>query len=415
MSNQLKLSFFAWMAENSAKFDKPEDYIYNFIQFLNDNELKISRVSLGGSALHPEIEAFGFTYTDEVVDSSQLQFSDPLLVSSIPVNYPNGTILKMKFRAGIRMGEAFKNSPIPVLWEKRAVIHIPIYKTEENDYPIIEDLRKLGFTEYYAQPLLLDQGVLSYISLASNKESGFDSETIATLKSILEIFAVGWLRFRQNEMISSLLALYLGPMAGPQVLAGKIRRGDVDTKEAIIWFSDIRDYTSISSNYPTKEVIQWLNDYYQEQISNIHKFGGEVLKIMGDGMLAIFPTDKNKNIKTMAGRAIIAYLKSRDFLKKQNEIKLNDNKPIISHGIALHHGIVQYGNIGSEDRLDFTIIGNDVNLTSRISSYCGKYQRDLLLSDSFAKLVKNHTCLIEENVSFKGLSKLENIYSLSSK
>jgi len=104
MSNQLKLSFFAWMAENSAKFDKPEDYIYNFIQFLNDNELKISRVSLGGSALHPEIEAFGFTYTDEVVDSSQLQFSDPLLVSSIPVNYPYGSILKMKFLAGISIG-----------------------------------------------------------------------------------------------------------------------------------------------------------------------------------------------------------------------------------------------------------------------------------------------------------------------
>lgn len=415
MSNQLKVLFFDWMSENGAKYDKPEDYIYYFIQFLNSNGLQINRVSLGGAALHPEIEAFGFTFTDEIIGESTVPFTDPLMVSSIYVNYPKGNILKMRFRAGIRMGEGFKNSPIPVLWEKKEPIHIPIYKTESNEYPIIEDLRKKGATEYYAQPLLLNQGVMSYISLSSNLTSGFNEETVATIKQILEIFAMGWLRFRQNEMISSLLSLYLGTMTGPQVLAGKIRRGDVETKEAVIWFSDIRDYTSISSNYPTEEVIQWLNDYYQEQISNIHKFGGEVLKIMGDGMLAIFPTDESRNIKTMARRAVIAYLQSKEFLKNQNLIRKKESKPILAHGIALHHGKVQYGNIGSQDRLDFTIIGSDVNLTSRISSHCGKYERDLLLSASFAKLVKNHTILIEENVNFKGLTKPENIYSLSSR
>jgi adenylate cyclase len=410
MNDHFKLDFFQWMARNSVKFSRPEDYIHEFIQFLNKQGLSIVRASLGGSSLHPEIDAFGYIYINENRIPNQAPSNNPYQFSEELVNYSDSSILKLRFRAGIRIAEVFVNSPIPKLWEHKKPIYISLYNTTENPYPIIEDLRKINATLYYAQPLLLEQGVMSYISLSSTMENGFSSEILSTLQSILEIFALGWFRFRQKEMIESLLSLYLGPMTGPQVLAGRIRRGDVETKEAIIWFSDIRDYTSISSNYPTKDVIVWLNEYYQAQITNIHKYGGEVLKIMGDGMLAIFPTIEGRNAMTNARKALVAAHRSIQIIQSHNKEKKDTNLPQILHGIALHKGNVEYGNIGSKDRLDFTIIGSDVNLTSRICSLCSSLNKEILLSEKMSELLPGQSILVEKDMKLKGISSPQNIF-----
>jgi adenylate cyclase len=412
MDSELRSNFFNWISQEGNRITKAQDYIYEYIQFLNTYGYSIIRVSLGGSSLHPEVEATGYNYTTKILEQRTISNIDgnPFLIGMTNYVYAKGTVINTRFKTGVQMAEQFQNSPIPQLWIQKEKIHIPIWKTNEDPYPVISDLRQLGATAYFAMPLMGFEGVQAYASFSTTRQEGFSDSMIEDLIGMTEIFAMGWHRFRLKDTMSSLLGLYLGPMTAPKVLSGKIRRGDVEELESIIWFSDIRGYSALSSQTDPYVLIDWLNQYYEDQIKNIHRFGGEVLKIMGDGMLAVFPTTQKNKMKTIARRSLLAAKKSLDLLRRCNEIRVRDGHKPLQHGIALHPGKVQYGNIGSNDRLDFTIIGNDVNLTARISSLCGSLQEDVLVSEEMTKLLPGRTELVKEDVILKGIIKSQNIY-----
>ncbi|WCL49719.1 adenylate/guanylate cyclase domain-containing protein [Leptospira sp. GIMC2001] len=412
----IKSHFFDWLYNTGIKVENPRDYFYEYIQFLNEHDYGITRVSLGGSALHPEIESIGYTFSEKQLDSAFPAFvTDSLLVGQDFVNYPKGSITTLRFRVGIRLTDAFKNSPIPALWSDGAPIYIPISAVKDESvadpYPIITDLREAGCTCYFAMPLATVEGIRTYASFSSTRPGAFTEEMIENLRGMTEIFTTGWYSFRLRDMTKSLMSLYLGEATSKQVLAGKIRRGDVEKMEAVIWFSDIRKYSELSSQYPPEDLIRWLNEYYDDQIANIHKFGGEVLKIMGDGILAVFPTIEGRNIKTNARRALVASLRSMKILDERNLTKKSDEVPEIHHGIALHQGLVEYGNIGSSDRLDFTIIGSDVNITARISNLCSGLSERILLSSKMSQLIPGHLRLVDQKVTLKGILEPQDIYA----
>lgn len=412
MNSELTSHFFQWISQVGNRITKAQDYVYEYIQFLNKYGFSIIRVSLGGSSLHPEVEAMGYNYTTKILKEKNISIFDgnPYLIGTTNYVYPKGTVVNTRFKTGVQMAEQFKNSPIPQLWHKKEHIYIPIWATEEDAYPIIADLRELGATAYFAVPLTSFEGVQAYASFSSTREKGFSDSMLEDLTSITEVFGMGWHRFRLKDTMSSLLGLYLGPMTAPKVLSGKIRRGDVEELESIIWFSDIRGYSALSSQTDPNLLIEWLNLYYEDQIKNIHRFGGEVLKIMGDGMLAVFPTTQKNKMKTIARRSLLAAKKSLSLINECNAVRIRDGHIPLQHGIALHPGKVQYGNIGSNDRLDFTIIGNDVNLTARLSSLCGGLGEDILLSENMTDLLPGRTELVKENISLKGILKPQNIY-----
>lgn len=414
MKESIRLSFFDWVWQEGSQIQSPERYLYAFIDFLNQHGFSITRVAVGGSSLHPEVEAIGYQFTTQPIDESSGTVSDQSIIFRQQFHtFENGTIIHNRFNTGIQMSDIFRHSPIPVIWDSRKPMHIAIRDLQEDPYPVIRDLREAGCSDYLAIPLLSFQGLNAFASFATDREGGFSGNMIQDLIGMTEIFALGWHRFRLKDTMQSLLDLYLGPMTGPKVLAGKIQRGDVEELEAILWFSDIHGYSALSSQTDPQLLIQWLNEYYEAQIKTIHRYGGEVLKIMGDGMMAVFPTRHGRQMKTIARRALLAAQKSIQILQWTNEERHRLDQVPIEHGIALHHGRMQYGNIGSNDRLDFTVIGNDVNLTARISGLCGPLAEDVLLSRAMVDLLPGRTELLREAVSLKGIHHPQDIYRIS--
>ena len=177
------------------------------------------------------------------------------------------------------------------------------------------------------------------------------------------------------------MEVYLGHDAGQRVLSGRILRGVADRIEAVLWFSDLRGYTTITDSASPDEIIPLLNDYADAAISAIHGAGGDVLKLIGDGILAIF---KAVDPASACQAALKAEADLRRRIHVLNQRRSDEGRPVTTVYLGLHIGEVFYGNIGSEDRLDFTVVGPAVNEVARIASMCRSVDRNVLLSSDFA-------------------------------
>jgi adenylate cyclase len=182
------------------------------------------------------------------------------------------------------------------------------------------------------------------------------------------------------RIAKSLVEAYLGRDAGRRVLEGHMSRGTADRINAVLWFSDMRDYTAISESAATDQILPLLNDYAEAVISAIHSAGGDVLKLIGDGTLAIFHTD---DMADACRAALAAENDLRQRLEKLNALRAAQGFPVTTIYLALHIGDVFYGNIGSRDRLDFTVIGPAVNEVARVASLCRSVDRLMLMSSDF--------------------------------
>jgi len=186
-----------------------------------------------------------------------------------------------------------------------------------------------------------------------------------------------------REATRSLLRAYLGRRSADKVLGGTVRRGIGEMIEAVIWISDLRDFTLLSETLPPEQVIIALNDCCARLVGAIHPFGGEVLKFIGDGLLAIFPLAAH-GTKAACAAALSAVRAARQGMQGLDEQRTRMGQPLLSFGVALHLGAVMYGNIGAPDRLDFTTIGPAVNQTSRIEELCRKLECPVLISEAVA-------------------------------
>jgi adenylate cyclase len=203
---------------------------------------------------------------------------------------------------------------------------------------------------------------------------------MAALRDLVPVLALAIKSGAQVDIARTLGRVYLGRDASEQVLRGKISRGVTERINAVLWFSDLRGSTAISETIAPDEIIPFLNDYAQAAIDAIHDAGGDVLKLIGDGVLAMFTHEDMTSARRAALRAEHGF--------RRNMIALNakrsaDGRPATSAYVGLHVGEVFYGNIGSEDRLDFTAVGPAVNEVSRIASMCRSVDRELLASSDF--------------------------------
>ena len=173
----------------------------------------------------------------------------------------------------------------------------------------------------------------------------------------------------------------MGRHAGERILAGKIRRGDTEAIRAAIWLSDMRGFTAVADRVSPQTLISLLNRYFDCQVPAIMERGGEVLKFMGDGLLAIFPLRPARDVGLVCGdaldaaRARIAALAAETVAEGTTDLRF---------GLALHMGEVLYGNIGGGNRLDFTCIGPAVNLAARLEKLAGTLGRAVTVSSEFA-------------------------------
>lgn len=250
-------------------------------------------------------------------------------------------------------------------------------------HALYDEMRGKGLTDYVAWPLYHTLGKRHLITFATDRPGGFDDAHIAALKKVLPVLAlVSEIRVK-NRLARTLLETYVGAHAGELILAGATRRGTGTTVRAAIMICDLRDFTKISDNWPRDDVIDLLNDYFDAMSDPITRHGGEILKFIGDGLLAIFPLSQ----PNACANLLRAVTEARRAMAALNERNKATSRAPLNYGIGVHVGDVMYGNIGSTSRLDFTVIGPAVNMASRLEALTKQIGKPVLLSRDFAELV----------------------------
>jgi adenylate cyclase len=255
------------------------------------------------------------------------------------------------------------------------------------DFPSVQEMKDLGYTDNiifahrFAEDATIGEMDCVYSSWATRDGKGFDDAEIVALRRLAPTLGLAVKSAALAKVADTLVQVYLGRDAGQRVLKGRIQRGVADRIEAALWFSDLRSFTTITDTAKPTEIIPLLNDYAEAVITAIHEAGGDVLKLIGDGTLALFRADDPAEA---CRRALKADRIVRARVRELNEKRKAEERPVTSVYVGLHVGEVFYGNIGSIERLDFTVVGPAVNETSRIASMCRSVDRPVLISSNFA-------------------------------
>jgi adenylate cyclase len=280
--------------------------------------------------------------------------------------------------------DEFRTSPVAGVYERGVAIRRRLADRDcPIDFPLLPELRAQGVTDYLASPLFFTNGAIQVATWTTRQSGGFTQAQIAGIEAVVPPLArVAEVRALRREA-TSLLDTYVGHHAGGRILDGQIRRGHVETIHAVIWLSDMRGFTVSADRLPLPVLIDLLNRYFDCQVPPILEAGGEVLKFMGDGLLAIFPVAA-ENAGEVCERAFAAALKVRERIATM-AAPAGLPGDGVRFGLALHVGQVLYGNIGGGNRLDFTCIGPAVNLAARIEKIAGKLGRSIVASADFAR------------------------------
>jgi adenylate cyclase len=281
----------------------------------------------------------------------------------------------------------------------------------EFEFPILRDLHAQGVTDYVAFPLTFYGSAPSAISFATRKAAGFSELDISVLRAACQPLVLALSARLEAHAKRALLGAYLGSKTADRVLAGTVQRGDVEEIEAAIWFSDLRGFTPMSAGIPSSELIAWLNDYFAAVGRAIVRHDGEILKFIGDAILAVWPVSEARSREATCLAALAAAKAANAELDALNAARATAGLPAMQHGIGLHVGKAQYGNIGAEGRLDFTVIGPAVNTASRLEGASAKLARRVIASADFAHCVTDAVIPLG-SVELKGFTGAQAVFGV---
>ncbi len=313
-------------------------------------------------------------------------------------------------------GERWRRSPFyHMLQTGEALLRRRLTEASIEEFNLLPQLRAAGMTDYVAiinrfaaEGALGDMDCV-YSSWGTREPQGFSDRQIAALERTVPFLALAIKSVSLTRVAANLMQTYLGRDAGQRVLSGRIMRGVAERIEAAIWFSDLRGFTRITDTAP-EQVIPLLNDYADVIVSAIHDHGGDVLKLIGDGTLAIFTHDGGERACEAALSAAIAAQRGVAAL---NQERAREGLPVTDMYLGLHIGEVFYGNVGSRERLDFTVIGPAVNETSRIAAMCRAVEQPVLVSDAFAKVGDNAKRLVSVGrYALRGVGRPQELFTL---
>ncbi len=259
---------------------------------------------------------------------------------------------------------------------------------EQRDFPVLANYFAAGATDYVAHVFAFgkdmdrSQGSGVVYSFATDRRGGFSDDDTTLVQATLPALSLAMKAHAGHVIASGLLGTYLGEDAGRRVHAGSIMRGSVDELRAVLWYADIRGFTQISDSAAGPAVIELLNDVFEILTASLRPRGGQVLKFIGDGMLATLPFEDANRAETCA-RALDAAIEAMSAIGALNAVRTAAGAPLASVDLALHLGEALYGNVGATDRLDFTVIGPAINEAARIEALCEPLGRSVLVSAEF--------------------------------
>ncbi|WP_222858536.1 adenylate/guanylate cyclase domain-containing protein [Rhizobium mesosinicum] len=283
----------------------------------------------------------------------------------------------------IEQNDDYVGSPVKAINDGSSRYRQRLAEAKRDTLPaVLRDLRDQGYVDYIAWPLEHTLGQRHVMTFATKRQRGFRQGHLLALKDILPVFSlVSEIRVK-NRLARTLLETYVGPHASEQILAGATTRGSGVTLNAAIVICDLRDFTTISDVWPRDDVIELLNDYFDAMSEPITRHGGEILKFLGDGLLAIFPL----SVPDACMNLMLALAEARDRMNVLNERISGRGLDVLRYGMGVHVGEVMYGNIGSRSRLDFTVIGPAVNVASRLEGMTKELGRSVLMSRAFIEI-----------------------------
>jgi len=378
-----------WLYSEAVGIADTMDLIDELCRRLNTAHVPVDRFTTAIPLLHPNVRAESALWTREGVNDLR------------------------RYLDSDATSESYNNSPMKVIFEEQRPVRVRISDIpEENEFGIVPELRADGYKDYVALPMPFSDGSLKALTLATRAPDGFSPTHMAVFESIIGPLATVCELNTLRRTAHTLLDTYVGPRAGGRVLDGTIKRGEGEWISAVVGFTDLRNFTGISNVMPADKLVTFLNNYFGAVAGAVEAQGGEVLKYIGDEVMAIFPYANKEEASTAAKRALIA---ARDATKRIDAINQGNQcteTPDIKVGIALHAGDLFFGNVGSETRLDFTVIGPVVNLAARIAELAKDLGSEILVSDAIADIMGCRSGLYGQ-YQVKGFDEPVSVYSPS--
>ncbi|WP_299152306.1 adenylate/guanylate cyclase domain-containing protein [uncultured Tateyamaria sp.] len=331
--------------------------VYGLAERLCDAGVPLMRLRLSMRTTHPLTEAESVLWEAD---------TGPITQSDAP--------------HGLETRPAYIGSPMAVIAETGAPLRRKLTAPlAPSDHLVLRELRDRGATDYFGLPLDFVAGTGGMVIFVSNAPTGFSDADIDLLHRIANALCPIAEAHGNHRLATAIATSYLGARTGQRVLAGQITRGNIETIEAAILFSDIRGWTALNATRPASEALAIANTYFEVMSEAVDTTNGEILKFMGDGVLALFPSDGTDQGRQSTCRQAIAASHAAQGIAVLADLP-------VPFGIGIHYGEVLYGNVGARTRIDFTILGQAVNIASRVESFCRRLSQTILVSDTVAAI-----------------------------
>lgn len=332
-----------WLLREGRLVRRPDAFLEQLMKRVLEAGIPVWRTYIGLQLVHPQLQAMGYLWR-------------------------RGARVETITRAfGIQFTPAYIGSPLQEVREGGTPVRYRLDGLTERHHEVLHEVRNGGGTDYFSLPMHVRRdGPMPVVAFATDRKGGFSETDIDDLTRLVDMMGAVTEMYIEESVAQTVAQTYLGRQVGERILRGMIRRGDGEEIRAVLWFSDLRDFTGLNERLPPDQVLELLNNYFQLVGDALARQGGEILKFIGDGVMAYFPAEDALFMPMVTAAALDAARQLIDDAEAANEARATGGAEPIRFGIGLHVGTVTFGNIGTEDRLDFTVIGSAVNRASRL-------------------------------------------------
>jgi len=379
----------AWLTIEGRHIVDPVALLDALAARLNAAGAQLARIGFTIRTIHPQLMAWGCYWSAR--EGSRIFFG----------------------RHGTQNSDAYIGSPVQYVYDNREPYRRNLATLDEQRDPaLLHELRADGMTDYYAFPLWFGSGDLNFMTAATAAPAGFADDDLDRFEALANLLAPLLETIHARRMTLGLLDAFVGPRISGRILQGQVKRGDGDRIEAAFWYSDLRGFTALSESLAAEQLLQLLNDYFENCADAAAARGGEILQFIGDAILIVFEIKRPEDETTVCDAALDAAIDAFASIAVVNHRRRRAGLPAIEFGLGLHVGTVTHANVGAPNRLAFNVVGPAVNKTARLQSMSKQAGEPLLLSKEFASHIRRPLRSIG-HFDLRGLSGPQEMFTLA--